>query len=272
MTENKSIVDDLNIDIEGFSGPLDLLDNLIRDNKLDILNLDISSLSVQYYEYIKNNLDKLEIDKLGSYLVLSTYLLDLKSKKILVALNEDAQTKEDFEYERDKLVSRIIEYRKYKEVCTKLVSKRSKREKMFSKDSNLTKLNESSEKIYYEKMPTYINPQKLLDAILKAYEKYHFSLFSKNNIIVQELSVDEVKKELITFLKQYILKQVTFDQFLVNVDELKISEQYIVTSFLALLELVKYHLVDLHQNNNSNEIFIDVKDLNDNSLYDKGDE
>ncbi len=267
-----SRLDELNITVEAFSGPFSLLDTLIKEKKLDILALDISSLANQYYEYIKKNINTLDIDKLSSYLVLSTYLLDLKSKKVLSLTTMDEQLNEDFEYERDKLVARIIEYRKYQEVSNKLLSKHEKRQKLFSKDSDLMKLSEAYKRVYIEKMPTSINPQKLLNSIISAYEKYHFSLFSKNRIIVQELSVDEVKKDLVDFLKANKTKTLSFSYFLTSVDELKISEQYIVTAFLALLELVKYHLVDLSQNDESNEITMTINDLNNESIaLNKGD-
>lgn len=262
----KNKVDDFSIDVEGFSGPLDLLDTLIKDKKMDILNLDIASLASQYFEYIKKNINTLDIDKLSSYLVMSTYLLELKAKKILLLTEMDEKTNEDFEYERDKLVNRIIEYRKYKDACLKLQNKRSKREILFAKPSNLTKLSGESEKIYIEKLPASINPQKLLDSIMSAYEKYHFSLFSKNRIIVQELSVDEIKKELVEFFKQNVNKEISFVEYLMNVDELKISEQYIVTAFLALLELVKYHFIDLTQKQENDEILIKVNDLNNEAI------
>ncbi len=265
MLKNKGI-DELNIDIEGFSGPLDLLDTLIREKKLDILNLDIAILANQYFEYIKKNINTLDIDKLSSYLLMSTYLLELKAKKILLATELSNQSKEDFEYERDKLVSRIIEYRKYKDASKKLDNKRLKREMLHAKVSDLSTVSEASERVYIEKMPDYINPEKLLSSLMKAYEKYHFSLFSKNRIIVQELSVDEVKKEIVEFFKQNADRKISFAEYLANVDDLKISEQYIVTAFLALLELVKYHFVDLTQNDKTNELLISVNDLNNESI------
>lgn len=260
--QNKDI--EFNIDIEGFSGPLDVLDTLIRENKMDILDLNISLLANQYYEFIKKNFNKFEIDKLSNYLVMATYLLELKTKKILQGL-EETQEESNFEYERDKLVAQIIEYRKYKEVCERLNVKREKRQTLYAKPSDIAKLKEGSERFYIEKLPSYIDPDKLLKSIISAYEKYHFSLFSKNKIIVQELSVDDIKKDLISFLNTS--KKITsFGEYLFSVDELKISEQYIVTTFLALLELVKYDVIVLEQNEQTNEIIITIKDLNNSKI------
>ncbi len=260
--QNKDI--EFNIDIEGFSGPFDVLDTLIRENKMEILNLNVSLLANQYYGFIKSNLSKLEIDKLGNYLVMATYLLELKTKKILQGWNESKE-ESNFEYERDKLVAQIIEYRKYKEACEKLNIKRAKRQNLYGKPSDFEKIKEGSQRFYIEKLPNYIDPDKLLKSIIAAYEKYHFSLFSKNKIIVQELSVDDIKKDIINFLNTS--KEITsLAEYLFSVDELKISEQYIVTSFLALLELVKYDVIILEQNEQTNEIIITIKDLKNSKI------
>jgi segregation and condensation protein A len=72
---------------------------------------------------------------------------------------------------------------------------------------------------------------------------------------VQELSVDDVKKDIINFINKPKFKEASFSDFLSSIDPLKISEQYIVTCFLALLELVKYQKIILTQNNKDSEIY-----------------
>jgi chromatin segregation and condensation protein Rec8/ScpA/Scc1 (kleisin family) len=69
------------------------------------------------------------------------------------------------------------------------------------------------------------------------------------------LSVDDVKTDIINFVNQPKFTKSSFSKFLNSVDELKISEQYIVTCFLALLELVKYQHIVLTQDVSDDEIY-----------------
>jgi chromatin segregation and condensation protein Rec8/ScpA/Scc1 (kleisin family) len=81
-----------------------------------------------------------------------------------------------------------------------------------------------------------------------AFEKWKFQLFTKRKIIVQELAVDDIEKDILDFLEAHP-KQISFSDYLAQIDEIKISQQYIVTCFVALLELVKYRQIDLVQKN-----------------------
>jgi chromatin segregation and condensation protein Rec8/ScpA/Scc1 (kleisin family) len=72
---------------------------------------------------------------------------------------------------------------------------------------------------------------------------------------VQELSVDDVEKEIINYLNTHDFQQISFSDYLKSIDELKLSQQYIVTCFSALLELVKYRKINLTQSDLEDDIF-----------------
>jgi chromatin segregation and condensation protein Rec8/ScpA/Scc1 (kleisin family) len=93
------------------------------------------------------------------------------------------------------------------------------------------------------------------------------SLFSQQKILVQELAVDDVEKDVLKFLDTHDFKEISFSDFLSEVDELKMSQQYIVTCFLALLELVKYHKINLHQKEMDDDIYIS-KNMNKDEMQD----
>jgi segregation and condensation protein A len=242
----------LNVKLGSFDGPLDLLETLIREHKMDILNLDVAELTTQYLKYVQTNINTITIDDASDYLSMATYLLELKSKKIIPI--EGLENNSNFEYERDKLVKRIIEYKKYKEAVSKFLTKRDLRMEHYAKSSDDIE-SYIDQKVTKEDLPQAIDANKLLMAMEKALEKYRFMLFTRQKIIVQELSVDVVEMDILDYLKQNPEKQISFSDYLASVDELKLTFQYVVTTFLALLELVKYRQINLIQNDFNDDIF-----------------
>ena len=242
----------LNIKLSSFDGPLDLLETLIREHKMDILNLDIAELTAQYLKYIEKNINTITIDDASDYLSMATHLLELKSKKIIPV--ENLESNSNFEYERDKLVKRIIEYKKYKETISKFLSKRDLRMEHYGKSPDDIE-QYAIQDAKPDDLPESMDVNKLLVAMEKALEKYRFMLFTRQKIIVQELSVDVVESDILDYLKQHSKKEVSFSDYLSSVDELKLTFQYVVTTFLALLELVKYRQIDLFQKNFNDDIY-----------------
>ncbi|MDR3163901.1 MAG: segregation/condensation protein A [Mycoplasmataceae bacterium] len=241
----------LNIQLATFNGPLDVLISLTQEHKMDILHLDVAQLAEQYLIYIQKHIKQINIDQACEYLTMATYLVELKSKKILP--NDDVTSTNDFEYERDKLIKRISEYNEYKKVVNRLVNKQDQRLVMYAKSAD--DLDEYTVATTLAELPTSIDTNRLLKAIQNAFVKWKFNLFTQKKILIQELSVDDVKTDIINFVNQPKFTKSSFSKFLNSVDELKISEQYIVTCFLALLELVKYQHIVLTQDVSDDEIY-----------------
>ena len=105
----------LEVILESFSGPLDLLLYLIKKEDIDILDLDVSKITDQYLEYIEL-MDSLKFELAADYLVMAATLAEIKSKLML--------PKESFEDEEDDpriaLIKRLQEYKKYKFVSEKI--------------------------------------------------------------------------------------------------------------------------------------------------------
>jgi chromatin segregation and condensation protein Rec8/ScpA/Scc1 (kleisin family) len=81
------------------------------------------------------------------------------------------------------------------------------------------------------------------------------------------LSVDDVQRDIITFLNTHHFEQISFSDYLKEIDELKLNQQYIVTCFSALLELVKYRKINLKQSDMDDDIFIS-KNLQKDEMQD----
>ncbi|MDR1991310.1 MAG: segregation/condensation protein A [Mycoplasmataceae bacterium] len=256
---NKNRTNVFCLKLNDFDGPIDLLESLIREHKMDILDLDIAALAAQYLSFMKQFIDTIPIDDASEYLSMATYLLELKSKKILPVENSGLNDS-NFDLERDRLVKRIIEFRKYKNAIPTLLTNQNKRLEMYAKQPDDLEAYSPDQSII-EKLPEAINPIHLAKAIEMAFEKWKMALFTQQKILVQELSVDDIEKEIMQYLDSHNFQELSFSDFLKEVDELKLNQQYIVTCFSALLELVKYRKINLNQTTMSSDIFIS-KNLN----------
>ena len=98
------------IKIDNFEGPLDLLCHLIDKNKINIYDIQISKITDQYIEYLKEQ-EKLNLEIASEFLVMASTLLYLKSKNLL-----PKQEEEEEELTEEELIRRIIEYKKFKEI------------------------------------------------------------------------------------------------------------------------------------------------------------
>jgi segregation and condensation protein A len=160
---NKLAANELSLSIENFDGPIDLLAQLVSKQKIDILKVNVLEIVDQYVDYIKNNIQNLDIDSASEYLNMAAYLVEFKSRKLLPELSTEED--KNFEYERDKLLQRIIEHNKYKEIVPKLVNSHTKRHKMSGKaPSDLTKYKEMQKKDTTFTLPKSINPDRLSKA------------------------------------------------------------------------------------------------------------
>ena len=95
------------IKLENFEGPLDLLCHLVDKNKMDIYQVNISKITDQYMEYIKQ-MEEQKLEVTSEFIIMASTLLYIKSKGLL-----PNEVEEEAELTEEELVRRIIEYRKY---------------------------------------------------------------------------------------------------------------------------------------------------------------
>ena len=111
MIENKS-ENVLNVNISGYEGPLDLLIELSKKQKVDITKVSILELAEQYLKFVNDNLYNLKLS--ADYLVMATFLAFLKSK--LLIPNDDIETKEL----EEELTNRLMHYEAIKKAVIKI--------------------------------------------------------------------------------------------------------------------------------------------------------
>ena len=101
---------ELEVKLQAFEGPLDLLLHLIDKNKVSIYDIPIVEITAQYLDYVRQ-MDRTDLDLVSEFLVMAATLLDIKCRMLLpVEKNEDGEEEDP----RKELVERLLEYRKYK--------------------------------------------------------------------------------------------------------------------------------------------------------------
>ena len=112
----------IEVKLQVFEGPLDLLLHLIDKNKVDIYDIPIAQITDQYMEYV-NALKVRDLDTVSEFLVMAATLLDIKSRMLLPAETDEEGVEED---PRQELVARLLEYKMYKEMSYTLAERRKK--------------------------------------------------------------------------------------------------------------------------------------------------
>ena len=218
------------IKIDNFEGPLDLLCHLIDRNKMNIYDIKISEIADQYIEYI-NQMEENNLEVTSEFLVMASTLLLIKSKGLL-----PNQAEAEEELTEEQLIQRIIEYKKYKEITSKLKANYEEFSKRFFKIAEVIELPKQKLEVEYSKE---ILPDLYKKLIERNNEKINQNAKNIEKIAITETytvasKVKEMFKELVrkpkfVFNKLYSLS--------------KCNKQEVVTAFTGLLELSRRNKV-----------------------------
>lgn len=229
-----------------FEGPLDLLLHLIKEANIDIFEIKISEITDQYLNYI-TKMEELDLNIDSEYLVMAANLIEMKSKELLPEIEEENEEEED---PRKELINRLIEYQKYKEVTTELKKLEEERNELFSKvPSVLDEFKDDTLKI---------NDDLTLEDIIKAFAnlKQKQILEKPLNTVVtkKEYSINLRSKEILDKLKEK--KQINFDELFET-----FTKDYVVVTFLSILDLAKKQNILIKQDRNLGNITLLAKEV-----------
>ena len=124
---------ELQVKLEVFDGPLDLLLHLIEKNKVDIFDIPIVLITEQYLDYVRK-MDTKDMDVMSEFLVMAATLVKIKSKMLLPAEEEEQEEEED---PRQELVERLLEYKMYKYASFELKDRQVDAGKVFFKEPSI---------------------------------------------------------------------------------------------------------------------------------------
>ena len=228
--------DALEVFLEAFEGPLDLLLYLIRRQNLDILDIPIAEITRQYMEYIELMQD-MRLELAAEYLVMAAMLAEIKSRMLLPRPVED----EDEDDPRAELVRRLQEYERYKQAAEDI-------DRLPRVDRDLFPVNVEAPEKQVVRKPPQVSLQELLiaarDAMMRA------EMFSHHHVQMEPLSVRE--------RMSMVLEQVGGDRFTAFTSLFRSEEgrMGVVVSLLAVLELIKESLIELVQSEPFAPIYI----------------
>lgn len=230
--------------INEFEGPLDLLLHLIKEAKIDIYDIEIEAITKQYLDYIRA-MEELNLSIASEYLVMAAELIEMKSRLLLP--KTDVEEFDEYEEDpREALINRLIEYQKYKEVSNKFKKLEEERQTIYTKiPENFRKYREESKIIKNED----INISDLLEAFEKFLERKKMSRPLTTKITKKEITVLERRNDIRKILSKK--KKVPFTE-LFDI----IRKDYIIITFLAVLEMAKRGELFIKQDNNFDEIII----------------
>ena len=236
----------MNVEINDFSGPLDLLLHLIKSNKMDIYDINIELITREYIDYINNNKD-LTIDACSEYLVMASELIHLKSKLLLHHEDED-----DEEYEinnEEELRDRLLEYQKIKDMANDFRVLEERRSYVYTKlPSNLNEFREET------KLNTDITLNDLLNAFEEFLKRQKSKKPSVTTVTKKEFSVEERNNSI-----RKIIKDRGKINFLDLFDD--ISKPYVIITFLSILDLSKKSEIIITQDKNFGEIYLEGSNI-----------
>ena len=232
-----------NFVINDFEGPLDLLLHLIKTSKMDIYDIKIEEITAQYLDFI-NKMNELNLDVASEYLVMASELTLIKSKMLLPRQDEE----EEEEDPRENLVNRLIEYQRYKDMIDEFKSLEKERKDIFTKDP--MNLYEYSDPI---KNDGDITLDNLVEALNKFLQRKEDEKPLETKIARKEILVTDRTNEIRSLLKKK--KKVSFfDLFEVR------TKEYVVVTFLSILEMAKKGEITIVQENNFNNITVNYKE------------
>lgn len=230
--------------INDFEGPLDLLLHLIKESKMDIMNIEIEVIADQYMNFLKEQ-EKMNLEVSSEYLVLASELLEIKSK-LLIPNNKLEEAEEEVD-PREDLINRLLEYEAYKNITKVLQEKELLRKDIYTK--------------YPENINNYIPENKeihsdvSLDDLIQAFQKYYQRKLDNKplntKVTLKEISVSSRRSDIKRVLKKKG-KVSFFELFPVS------SREYIVATFLAILEMAKNRELTITQNDTFDDIICEV--------------
>ncbi len=232
--------------INEFEGPLDLLLHLIKESKMDIMNIEIEKITDQYMNYLSIQ-EKMNLEIASEYLVMASELIEIKSKLLLPKQSTDEEEIDEVD-PREELVNRLLEYQAYKDITKIFQEKEEIRKEIYTKSPE-------NVKSYIDDNVT-ITSDVTLDDLVEAFKNYlerkKDSQPLKTKITVNEITVSSRRHEIKSILKKK--GRISFFELFPVV-----TKEYVIATFLAILEMAKSQELRITQNDTFDDIICEVQ-------------
>lgn len=240
------------INLEVFEGPFDLLFHLLEKNEVDIYDIPIHKITKQYLEYI-DQMKVVDMDLASEFIVMAATLLEIKSKMLLPTSELEDINAELFDKDpRRELVTRLLEYRKYREASEFFSSlERNHSRKAYRSQEDLLS--------YFEE-PTLdeINSGLLADLLVEAMKRILSNLTKED--MKRKTFFNALKRDMFSVDEKFIfIKELLAERKkLLFIDTFKQnpSREEVIVSFLAVLELLKQKFIGIEQEKQYSDIVL----------------
>jgi segregation and condensation protein A len=233
------------VQLDVFSGPLDLLLYLVRRNEIDAVQLPISRITDQFLEFL-NVLEFLDLDTIGDFVVLASTLMEIKSREVLPQTAEDVPDEAPEEDEsHSALIARLLEYKKYKDAASALEQRAAEWQERYPR------LHDDRPVIGRDFAADPIREVELWDLVSA------LSRVLQKKVVEESRSIRYDDTPISTYVEQ-IGHQIRSEQRVAFTDLFEGTNQRskIIGIFLAILELLRHHGFHAEQPADYGEIFI----------------
>lgn len=242
----------IDIRLDAFEGPMDLLLHLIEKNKINIYDIPIVMITEQYMEYLEAMKNTFPLDSLSEFLVMAATLLRIKSKMLL----PEPETEGEEEDPREELVRRLVEYKIYKYAAGELKDLSIEADKIFYKEKQVPReIQDYEEPVNTREIVGDIT----LDQLNRTFRmvirrkkdrvdpvRSRFGRIQKERYKVED-RMKEIHRQICG------MKRINFRTLL----EVQPDTEMVVVTFLAVLEMMKTGQARVTQENNFGEIYLD---------------
>ena len=252
LTDNLDIVDNIEVidnndaifKLKDFDGPLELICEMIRKSRLSILEVKISDITEQYLAYM-NQINELDMEKAADFISMAAWLLEIKTKSLLPRPEDvEEALKEEKEFKH-----KIGEYMLFQEASKKMRD-------IESVDIHYREPDGSA----FE--PRFIVKSMDISGLMQALKKV-FARLGEKAVLIKERHIVKDRftvEEKIAAIKDVFIQKNTYNFF--NLFDANYSKSEIITTFCAILELLKSQVIISVQE----EMFGDII-LTKNQLY-----
>jgi len=230
----------LEVFLEAFEGPLDLLLYLIKRQNLDILEIDVSQITEQYMQYV-NMMNAMQFELAAEYLLMAAMLAEIKSRMLLPRSSEAEEDEDD---PRAQLIRRLQEYERFKKAAEDIDDMPRIGREIFEASAAPPELNR-------DRPEPDVDMKELMLALGEVLRRA--DLFESHQIQREKLSTRERMSE--------VLARLSTDRFtpfvtLFTSEEGRVG---IVVTFLAIMELIKESLIEIVQSEAFGPIHVKAK-------------
>lgn len=232
--------DALEVFLEAFEGPLDLLLYLIKRQNIDILEINVANITQQYMQYV-SMMDSMQFELAAEYLLMAAMLAEIKSRMLLPRSNELEDDEED---PRAQLIRRLQEYERFKKAAEDI-------DNMPRLGREIFEASAAPPDIKKERPAPVVEMKELLLALGEVFRRA--DMFESHQVHREKLSTRERMSQVLTMLSSN-----AFTPFvaLFTVEEGRLG---VVVTFLAVMELIKESLVEIVQTEPFGPIHVKAK-------------